>query len=718
MKARIALPIAIALVVLGLLGWSNPEVVGSLFEEVRENVSSDEDAEIIGIQAEEKWLVIVVDFDDSPSQVGRDVLQAKGLLDGDNGAQGYIEQLTGGTSSLELTYVEQVIRATHDSTDYGHDQDGDRDVGIMDGGPAALAEQVISEAAHSVDWGEFDLDGDGAIDRLLILHTARPQEDGSGASSRIWSHFGPLVDPVSVSGGLKVHHYTMASLRSSNYRGTMIHEMLHQIGAVDLYAVHDETVSQSWFGVGGWDVMASGNWNGNGAIPAMPMAASMQLLGVDRYTDVNTDGWIEDGDSCRYPTIDIAPISQGADAHRIKIAEGEWLWMENRDNTDFDSRLPGHGLLVSVQNSNVGDLEGNAVNHDVGMPWLYVVEADGGDELQRAADKGSATDPFQSSDSFGASGEAVRDSHGRLVQWTANISEGSFNNLLVNLTRPSCDSTFEVLPPSGAVRTLPGESFEFAFRGGNGCQPVISLNVSDGRKVVGELSPVEGDDWQQLSLEYDSESTAGSSGFIQGKVSCGDEDTWDIMIPWSLHSNRILPSIFKQDVPIDTTSEVLIELEVEGGGARVVDVIITGPLARIVTAPEQVEISAGSVITIAVEPQGLVTPGMLARGEVMFVDDLGKVESVEVELTGEGFSGSADVIRGLRDPSVMSLLVCSLAALWVLLGIERRKPPDDEPREHHQPAQGADDFYLTSTPLVEAVSLSSSQQDPFHGEEY
>jgi hypothetical protein len=247
---------------------------------------------------------------------------------------------------------------------------------------------------------------------------------------------------------------------------------------------------------------------------------------------------------------------------------------------------------------------------------------------------------------------------------------------------------------------------------------VISLNVSDGRKVVGELSPVEGDDWQQLSLEYDSESTAGSSGFIQGKVSCGDEDTWDIMIPWSLHSNRILPSIFKQDVPIDTTSEVLIELEVEGGGARVVDVIITGPLARIVTAPEQVEISAGSVITIAVEPQGLVTPGMLARGEVMFVDDLGKVESVEVELTGEGFSGSADVIRGLRDPSVMSLLVCSLAALWVLLGIERRKQPNDEPREHHQPAQGADDFYLTSTPLVEAVSPSSSQQDPFHGEEY
>ncbi len=114
--------------------------------------------------------------------------------------------------------------------------------------------------------------------------------------------------------------------------------------------------------------MASGNWNGNGAVPAMPMAASMQLLGVDRTTDVNTDIWFEDGDTCRYPTINISPISQGADAYRINIAEGEWLWMENRNNDGFDSRLPGHGLLVSVQNTNVGDLEANAVNQDVGRP--------------------------------------------------------------------------------------------------------------------------------------------------------------------------------------------------------------------------------------------------------------------------------------------------------------------------------------------------------------
>jgi len=108
---------------------------------------------------------------------------------------------------------------------------------------------------------------------------------------------------------------------------------------------------------------------------------------------------------------------------------------------------------------------------------------------------------------------------------------------------------------------------------------------------------------------------------------------------------------------------------------------------------------------------------MLAKGEVIFVDDLGQIESVDVELTGEGISGSADVIRSLRDPSVMSLLVCSLAALWVLLGIER-KPTGDQAREGHQPVQGAQDFYLSSTPLVDVNNVSSAQQDSFHGEEY
>lgn len=707
MQARIALPIAVGLVLLGLAGWSNPEFVDSLFNEVRDSVNPVDEAPIVPLQSEEKWLVIVVDFDDAPSQVGRDVTQARGLLNGEDGAQGYVEQLTAGESNLEITYVEEIVRASYVSTHYGHDEDGNRDVGLTEGGPAVLAAQVVEESANSIDWSDFDLDGDGSIDRLLILHTATPQEDGSGSSSRIWSHFGPLVEPVPVSGGLKVHHYTMASLKSSNYRGTMIHEMLHQIGALDLYAVHDETVTHDWYGVGEWDIMASGNWNGNGAVPSLPMAASMELLGVERHVEISSDDWIDNSGVCILPGIELEPISTNGQTYRLELADGEWLWMENRGASGFDVRVPGHGILVSVQNTNVGDVEGNVVNHNPDMPWLYVVEADAGDELKRAVDKGSESDVFQVGDKFGAAGILVRDSHGRLVQWTAEVSNGSGQGLRIDFSKPDCSSDFEVLPPSGAIRTLPGESFSFSFKG-DGCSPEIELMASDGRNISSK-SFVATSSWSIQELSYDSVADAGSSGQIYGQISCGDNIPWDIEIPWSTHSNRIQYSLTKADIPIDSSSQVTIELDVEGESSRAVNVVISGPLERIASVNQRIEVSSGTELVLEVNPDGLITPGMLAKGELIFVDDLGQTEKIEIELTGESISGSADIIRGLRDPSTMSLVVCCLAALWVVMGIDRKKEPSQ--RTTQQVFNSVDDFHSESI-------LSTTQQDPFHSEEY
>ena len=42
--------------------------------------------------------------------------------------------------------------------------------------------------------------------------------------------------------------------------GVLVHEMLHQMGAVDLYDVHSDAPTRNWHGLGDWDVMASGNW--------------------------------------------------------------------------------------------------------------------------------------------------------------------------------------------------------------------------------------------------------------------------------------------------------------------------------------------------------------------------------------------------------------------------------------------------------------------------
>ncbi|MCS5582219.1 MAG: M6 family metalloprotease domain-containing protein, partial [Pseudomonadales bacterium] len=346
MRARLAVPIALLFLSAGLWGWINPDVVAEWFDDVISQGDSHS-MEVLGLQSEEEWLVVIVDFDENPSAPGLDVNQATSMLTGTNGLATYLEQLSSGKVELNLTIYPTVIRAEHSVDYYGKDSSDSRDTG-KDGsdGPATLAVQVATELSEEIDWHNWDLDKDGVVDRFIILHTSPPQED-SGSTSKIWSHFGPLITPVTVADGLTVEHYTMASFRSSNHRGTIIHEALHQHGAIDLYSVHDVVRKDPWNGVGDWDVMASGNWNGNGAVPALPMAATIAQLGVDRHQNLLVT-WPESS-SCEDISFHIEPQTSGGQPLKIELSSGEYLWAEYRQDSGFDSQLPGEGLLVSIE---------------------------------------------------------------------------------------------------------------------------------------------------------------------------------------------------------------------------------------------------------------------------------------------------------------------------------------------------------------------------------
>ena len=93
--------------------------------------------------------------------------------------------------------------------------------------------RLYSQFSDSIDWSKYDLDNDGTVDRLMILHTAIGQETG-GDSNRIWSHFAMFQKPIDLPNGIKSPHYAMASIGSgSSGFGTAMHEMLHQMGAYD-----------------------------------------------------------------------------------------------------------------------------------------------------------------------------------------------------------------------------------------------------------------------------------------------------------------------------------------------------------------------------------------------------------------------------------------------------------------------------------------------------
>ena len=72
--------------------------------------------------------------------------------------------------------------------------------------------------------------------------------------------------------------------------GTILHEMMHQFGAYDLYPVHDSGYSGSWKGIGVWDIMASGNWNGGGDTPSLPTGPTMAAIGHGATREVPLNG--------------------------------------------------------------------------------------------------------------------------------------------------------------------------------------------------------------------------------------------------------------------------------------------------------------------------------------------------------------------------------------------------------------------------------------------
>ena len=207
---------ALAAIILLLGAWANtsPEVLDDWLG--NQTPISSEEPELVGLQEIEEWLVLRVEFP------GRqfDQNKADAMFVSDGQASRYIDQMSGSESILKATISDRIWTSPNPESHWGYDSDEERDVSV-DG----LVEASCSDLLEGMDLTKWDFDGDGAVDRLLILHSGRAQESGAG-SDALWSHMSWLIEPLQI-GDWSVNHYTIASLDSGI--GTVIHEMLHQM---------------------------------------------------------------------------------------------------------------------------------------------------------------------------------------------------------------------------------------------------------------------------------------------------------------------------------------------------------------------------------------------------------------------------------------------------------------------------------------------------------
>jgi len=683
MRPSIGWPIAIILALMSVGAFVNGEALNEWVEEHAISIGQEEEGPLVGISENEKWFVVLIDFPDQNEPENCNQQRASNLID--DGASDYMVQGIGPNSNLEIDYHDRIVTTNFGMADYGHDVDGENDVGRNGVSPHTLAQEVVESIDDEVTWEKYDLNDDGWVDRFLILHCTKPQEDGSGASSRIWSHFSSIEEIVDLPNDMKIAHYTIASQHSSNNFGTVMHEMYHQLGAADLYPVHDSTVNQVWKGVGKWDIMASGNWNGNGLWPAIPTSPSIELVGGERHQDVMLN-WLP-GENCVGPVIELQGLSQGGKSLKIPIGDEEFVWIEYRSDFGYDSHLPGNGILVLQQDLRSGSVEDNLINSHPERAWLKVIEADGEQNMVAGNNEGEATDLFWDEDTFGADGIIIRNRDGVLVDWTANVTVDN-GTPSVEFSSLECGHITDIdLPDHGSILT-PEDNIPITVD----CEGInYDLVSSDGRQIQ-----VENDE-----IIFSSPGNVGVIGIITGTISCDVGTPIDIRHEFEILGNIPIETSFESYIPVIESTSLDVPVELVGDSSQTWLIGIDGPLSRIATTDSSMKLSEGSSIPLKINPEGLLQEGMYVKGQIILASDSGHRYTIEVELIAGDEEDST--FEEWTSPAKLIPIALVLSALWVALGISsptRQVPADEQ-----------------EVPSISVQSDDPSFVDPF-GESY
>lgn len=296
-----------------------------------------------------KGLIILAQFTDSKFQSGHDralynkIANAENYTD--NGFKGsvkdYFKAQSAGQFELDFDVVG-ICQLKNPCSYYGENDaytGDDLHAGEM------VAEACQWAATQGVDFSKYDWDGGGEVDQVFVLYAGKGEADG-GAVSTIWPHeFALSASDYGKSlsfNGVTVDTYACSAELNDRDQldgiGTFCHEFSHCMGFPDLY----DTGYSGWFGMGDYDLMSAGNYNGDSKCPAGYSAYEKHKCGWLTYQDVTN---IEED----LNVTGLKAISEGGSAYVVKnkAHEDEYYIIENRQNTGWDAYLPSEGVMIT-----------------------------------------------------------------------------------------------------------------------------------------------------------------------------------------------------------------------------------------------------------------------------------------------------------------------------------------------------------------------------------
>jgi len=287
--------------------------------------------------------VVLVQFKDKSFSISNPKTAFTNLLSqsgySDNGGTGsvsdYYYDQSRGAYTPEFVVMDVVTLSSNMST-----------YGSSDTNAAKALYEACQSLDSSVDFSQFDNDGDGKIDMALMYYAGYNEAEGA-SSSTIWPHqyYVPYVvtNAQSFDGVTLNRYFCTSELKGTSGTrmcgiGTTCHEFAHSLGLPDFYDTNYDEYGDGEAGATySYDVMCSGSYNNSSCTPPWMNAEELVMLGwMDSITELSAVG------SVSIPSIG----SDNPVAYKTSTStSGEYFLYECRPGTGWDSPL-SPGLLV------------------------------------------------------------------------------------------------------------------------------------------------------------------------------------------------------------------------------------------------------------------------------------------------------------------------------------------------------------------------------------
>ena len=285
----------------------------------------------------------------------------------------YFKAQSAGQFELDFDVIGPVTMSNTYSYYGGNDRSGN------DKYPGKMVAEACTAIKDSVNFSDYDWDGDGNVDQVFVLYAGQGEAD-SGIENTIWPHEWQLSSS-DYGGSLTLDNVTIDTYACSNELtsnstiegiGTICHEFSHCLGLPDLY----DTGYSGYYGMGSWDLMCDGSYNGDTFVPAGYTSYEKMVCGWLTPTE------LKDVDS---HITNMKALSDGGGAYIIYNANhaNEYYLIENRQKINWDAQLPGSGVLIlhvdydqTVWDNNVV----NTVESDNDHQRLTIFHADNDDD--------------------------------------------------------------------------------------------------------------------------------------------------------------------------------------------------------------------------------------------------------------------------------------------------------------------------------------------------